>query len=168
MGWRRRYNPCTSAGVTQLAECGLSKPDVEGSTPFARSFPRGCITRRARGDRVGFSGRRSRAAQAPAMLAAAIAAACLSAADRSSASPFFYIALTGKDLTAGDTDFSSTITAHAGDVVSYQLVGQMAAIGTTNTNGNRTIDSLTAGVDGCSSFKIDIFQPTSDAIQADL
>lgn len=26
----------TRAGVTQLAECGLSKPDVEGSTPFAR------------------------------------------------------------------------------------------------------------------------------------
>lgn len=24
------------AGVTQLAECRLSKPDVEGSTPFAR------------------------------------------------------------------------------------------------------------------------------------
>ena len=26
------------AGVTQLAECGLSKPNVEGSTPFARFF----------------------------------------------------------------------------------------------------------------------------------
>ena len=26
------------AGVTQLAECGLSKPDVEGSTPFTRYF----------------------------------------------------------------------------------------------------------------------------------
>ena len=26
------------AGVTQLAECRLSKPDVEGSTPFTRSL----------------------------------------------------------------------------------------------------------------------------------
>ena len=32
------YNPSYAAGVTQLAECGLSKPDVEGSTPFARSW----------------------------------------------------------------------------------------------------------------------------------
>jgi hypothetical protein len=27
------------AGVAQLAERGLSKPNVEGSTPFARLFP---------------------------------------------------------------------------------------------------------------------------------
>src|SRR5437016_4456280 len=153
MGWRRRYNPCTSAGVTQLAECGLSKPDVEGSTPFARSFPRGCITRRARGDRVGFSGRRSRAAQAPAMLAAAIAAACLSAADRSSASPFFYIALTGTDLTAGDNDYEgvnpsviatgqlTVASVGGGPATSIAMRWNGTASGNLKVNGNSSFQA---------------------------
>jgi hypothetical protein len=44
-----------------------------------------------------------------------------------------------------------------GDVIEYQIIADMAAVGTTNSNGNRTITSLTVGVDGMSSHRWDLY-----------
>jgi len=122
---------------------------------------------RERRDRHGRCMRGRRSAAAGARARALIAAATLFALHRpASADPFFNLWLLGKDLTAGDTSYSNTISVNVGDSISYEILGQMAPTGTVNSsNGTLTITSLTQNVDGCNALKFDLFQLSTDPIQ---
>src|SRR4051794_25031348 len=71
------------------------------------------------------------------------------------ASPLWNVKLLAR--LAGSSDpFSSSLQVTLGESVEYQLVGNMASVGTSNANvAVGTITSLTAGLDGGNNFKID-------------
>jgi len=92
------------------------------------------------------------------LFAAAVVAGMIPAAS-TFAAPLVNLRLLAKNVTAGDSTFSSTISAAPGDQISLQLSAELATIGTTNTNGNRTITSETAGTDGINSLKFNVYDP---------
>jgi len=85
------------------------------------------------------------------------------------ASPFFQIRVlahndtTDPGQTAGYGD--TVAVGNVGDVISYRLVGNMAAVGASNANNTvGTITSLTAGTDGGNNFKVDLFEAAGQQI----
>jgi hypothetical protein len=84
----------------------------------------------------------------------------------SHASPFATLSLQGRVTGSGDA-FSSTVAVQpgGGQSIDYQLVMDVAPVGTTNSNGSRTITSLTVGTDGVNSHKMDIFELATESIQ---
>jgi hypothetical protein len=87
----------------------------------------------------------------------------------SHAAPFVTLTLQGRVTGSGDA-FSTTVAVNpaGGQTIDYQLVADMAAVGTSNVQGatSRTITSLTVGTDGLNSHKIDIFELATQEIQA--
>jgi len=81
------------------------------------------------------------------------------------ASPLVNLRLLGKNVTAGDLDYSTTIHASVGDVISLEAAVQLAPIGTSNTNGNRTITSE-AATDGVNSLKFNVYDPQGASASA--
>src|SRR5437762_2078214 len=81
----------------------------------------------------------------------------------SHASPLFNVQILGRDVTLGQTVFNSTVgIGSAGDVIEYELVGNMSPVGTVyaGTPGatSVTITSLTSGPDGVNSMRLDLFE----------
>lgn len=84
------------------------------------------------------------------------------------ASPLVDVRLLGKNITRGDSGFSSTVSAAPGDQIQIEVLTQLAPITTSNTNGSRTITSETAGTDGVSSLKFNVYDPNgADAAAGD-
>jgi hypothetical protein len=78
------------------------------------------------------------------------------------AAPLANITMEGRK--AGTTDpWVTTLQVNPGDVIEYRLVGDMAAVGTTN--GSNTITSLANS--GLNSLSLKITQATGDGIQVD-
>jgi len=75
------------------------------------------------------------------------------------ASPLVNLRLLGKNITRGDAGYTASVQAAAGDQISLELVAEMAPVGTTNTNGSRTITSETSGTDGVNSLKVNVYDP---------
>jgi hypothetical protein len=98
-------------------------------------------------------------------LLALAAVACVSGfgALAAGADPLITMSILGKGPL--DSSFSSSLTGlHIGDVVQYQLVLDIAPVGTVN--GSTTITSLVSGVDGINSIPFIILsQPSTDALQ---
>lgn len=99
------------------------------------------------------------------MFAAAVVAGVIPAAS-AFAAPLVNIRLLAKDVTRGDATYSSSIQAAPGDTISLQLSTQLAPVGTSNVNGNRTIASETAGTDGVSSLKFNVYDPNGASAPA--
>ncbi len=111
------------------------------------------------------------------VLAGAVVAATAASqwsASTAEAAPLFNLQLLGRDATTNPGGaFTATVTvANAGDVIEYQLVGNMSPVGTvyTGTTGAVaiTITSLTAGPDGAQSVRLDAFELVSDQIQVNI
>src|SRR5205085_12098975 len=68
------------------------------------------------------------------------------------ASPLFQMKILAHNDTANpgnDQPFAASVSVNPGDTISYRLVGNMGAVGTTNGNlAVGTITSLTTGLDG--------------------
>src|SRR4051812_384127 len=96
-------------------------------------------------------------------LALAIPAiAALGLTSYSAADPFLNLSLLAR--THGSSDpFSNSIAVSTGDILDYQVLIQMAPIGTTN--GATAITSLTTALDGVNSLNFNIIQSSSDQIQ---
>jgi hypothetical protein len=63
--------------------------------------------------------------------------------------------------------YRTQVVSSAGDIIEFIVTVEMAPRGTSNSNGY-TINSLTAGVDGCNSFAIDFAESSSAPVQVDL
>jgi hypothetical protein len=98
------------------------------------------------------------------LLAGAALVAAAWATPAATASPLLNLSLQGR--LSGTTDaFSSTvIVSAAGQSIDYQIVADMAPVGTTNGQG-KTINSLTPGTDGANSMKIDAFELATESTQ---
>jgi hypothetical protein len=84
----------------------------------------------------------------------------------SHASPLATLSLQGRITGSGDAFSTSVLVSQAGgQSIDYQVVMDMAPTGTTNSNGSRTITSLTVGTDGVNTHKIDIFELATDSVQ---
>jgi hypothetical protein len=81
--------------------------------------------------------------------------------------PFVYAAVVGRVQGSGDPFSNVVVVQNVGDIVEFQVVADMAPIGTTNTNGARTITSLTSGIDGLNSHKWDLYEAATAGIQVD-
>jgi len=85
-------------------------------------------------------------------------------ASPSQAAPFLQLTLQGRVTGSGDAFSTPVNLTGAGQSIDYQLMGDMAPTGTVN--GTRTITSLTAGTDGLTITKLDIFELATQEIQA--
>ena len=86
------------------------------------------------------------------LASAVIAAGAISATAH--ASPLVIVQLLGKDLTQGQTAFSSTVALpNVGDSIAYQLNVYLAPVGTTNSNGG-SISTIVPFADGVNSLKL--------------
>jgi PEP-CTERM motif len=92
--------------------------------------------------------------------AALIAAAW---ATPSNAAPFVQVTLQGRIQGSGDPFSTTVAVASVGQTIEYQIVAQMAPVGTVN--GTTTITSLVPGTDGLNSHKWDVFELASDTTQ---
>src|SRR5690242_20552531 len=106
---------------------------------------------------------------------AALGLVLIGSASSAWADPLVQLFLLGR--AAGSSDpFSRTVAVAPGQTVEYEVIGQMAPIGTSNTNGYthtpHTITSLTASTltsgDGIQSLVLDLFQLPTDPIQVDI
>ncbi len=102
--------------------------------------------------------------------AASASAACLgvdiNSASQVSAAPIFNARLLARNVTDGESFFNSLVFVDPGDVLEYQVVGNMAPLGTVYSGSSPfTITSLTAPVDGANSLRFNIFETTADGVQ---
>jgi hypothetical protein len=97
-------------------------------------------------------------------LLAAVAAAALLPCGIASAAPFIDVQILAS--SDGGNTFTSTLQAQAGQTYQFEVVGQLAPVGTTNTNGTgRTITSEVAGTDGIGSLSFNLANSAGDPVQ---
>jgi len=86
------------------------------------------------------------------------------------AAPIFNLKVLVRNVTDAEGSFTaSNISANTGDVLEYQIVGNMAPVGTVYTGAaGFTITSLSANIDGMQSLRVDLFELASDPEQATL
>jgi len=93
---------------------------------------------------------------------AAIAALGVSAMS-AQASTFLELRLLGKNLTKGDSSYSSSIEASPGDHISLEIVSGLGTAGQTNANGQGSpYTSGSAATDGVQNLKFNVYDASGD------
>jgi Ca2+-binding RTX toxin-like protein len=72
-------------------------------------------------------------------------------------------------VDGGEHDGESSITASAGDVINYRIVGKVANLGTTNTGlgESLTVQNLVDGIDGMTIFRFNLGGRAGDPVEID-